>query len=137
MVHLSTPAAPKIASCGDANAARFTFWRWKATCALCRAATAAVSYEVPRSTDTTYRADLPIRYSWLVEFVLDNGGAKELLAEFARDKGIACPPACHACGTDLSDPIALLDVRANRMVFACPTCSGLNMRERWEREGTS
>ena len=38
---------------------------------------------------------------------------------------------------DLADPIALLDVNANRMVFACPHCSSPPMRERWEREGRS
>ena len=133
--HLSTPSAPEMAACGDGNAKRFTFWRWKSDCTPCKATTAAVSFEKSRSTDTLYRADLPIRYSKLVAFVRDNGGTQEALVEFARDKTIACPPTCHTCGADLSDPIALLDVKANRMVFGCPACSEPKVRERWEREG--
>lgn len=134
-MHLSTPAAPDTAACGEANAKRFTFWRWKATCALCKAMTTAISYDTARSVDTLYRADLPIRYTRLVEHVRANGGTEEALAEFARGKNIACSPTCHACNADLSDPIALMDVKANRMVFACPSCSDTKMRERWEREG--
>lgn len=137
-VHLSTPAAPRTAACGKDDvtvATRFTFWRWKATCAMCVATTAAVSYETTRQAATLYRSDLPIRYSRLVAFVRTNGGTEEALAEFARDKTIACPPTCHTCKADLSDPIALVDVKANRMVFACPSCSEPKIRERWEREG--
>jgi hypothetical protein len=133
-VHLTTPAAPKTAACGNANASVFTFWRWKATCAICKAATAAVSFEKSRNADSTYRTDLPIRFSRLVEFVRANGGTEEAIAEFERDKHIACA-RCPTCKTDLSDPIALFDVKANRMVFACPVCSGAAIRERWEREG--
>jgi hypothetical protein len=134
-IHLSTPAAPKTPACGDASAKHFTFWRWKSDCALCKATTAAVAFEKPRQADTTYRADLPIRYSRLIEFAKANGATQEALIEFERDKTIACPPACHTCGHDLSDPIAMVDVVANRMVFGCPGCSESKVRERWEREG--
>jgi len=135
MVHLSTPAAPKTPACGNADARQFTFWRWKATCVLCKATTAAIGYEKTQRADTLYRSDLPIRYSKLIAFARTNGATAEALDEFARDKGIACAATCHTCKADLSDPIALLDVKANRMVFACPTCSGGALQERWEREG--
>jgi hypothetical protein len=137
-VHLSTPAAPKAAACGDAGANRFTFWRWKATCTLCRATTAAVAFDKVQIAETRYRADLPIRYSKLVTFVRANGGTEIALAEFARDKEIACAAGrCSRCMGDFSDPIALFDVTANRMIFACPHCSGGKMREQWEQEGHS
>lgn len=135
-IHLVTPAAPDTASCGDATASSFTMWRWKATCALCKATTAAVSFEKSQPTDTLYRNDLPVRYSRLVEFVRTNGGTEEAIVEFERDKNIACS-VCPACKADLSDPIALMDVRANRMVFACPACSEPKLREQWEAEGRS
>jgi hypothetical protein len=133
-VHLSTPASPKTAACGDATAKRFSHWRWKVTCVLCKAATAAVAFDKPREAFTMYFADVPIRYSKLVEFVRANGGTEEAILEFERDKRIACPP-CTKCGMDLTDPIALVDVEANRMVFGCPGCSEQRVRERWEREG--
>lgn len=123
-MHLSTPAAPKAAACGEASAVHFTFWRWKATCALCKATTAAVAFEKSRPTNSVYRADLPIRYSRLITFVRANGGTEEAILEFERDKNIACATSCPTCKADLSDPIAMVDVRANRMVFACPTCTG-------------
>lgn len=135
-IHISIPAAPQTAACGDAEAKRFTFWRWKATCVLCKAATAAVGFEQARRTDTVYLAGMPIRYSALVAYVRANGGTEEMLAEFARDKTTAVG-VCPLCKADLADPIALLDVNANRMVFACPHCSSPPLRERWEREGRS
>lgn len=134
-VHLSIPAKPKTAACGDPGAKKFTFWRWKADCALCKATTAAFSYEKAQQADTTFRADIPVRYSKLIAFARSNGINEEALVEFERDKRVACPPACHSCGHDLSDPIALMDVNAFRVVFACPGCSEPKMRERWEREG--
>lgn len=134
-VHLSTPAAPKAAACGDSAARMFTFWRWKATCQLCKAMTAAVSFEKSRPTDVVYRRDIPIRYSRLVEFVRANGGTEEAIIELERDRRIAVS-VCPICKVDLSDPIALLDVVANRMVFGCPSCSEPEVRERWEAEGT-
>jgi Zn finger protein HypA/HybF involved in hydrogenase expression len=135
-VHLSTPAAPKVAACGDTAATRFTFWRWKATCRTCKAATAAVAYEKAQQTESVYRTDLPIRYSALVRFSRERSMTEAALIEFERDKNIACS-VCPACKADLSDPIALFDVKAHRMVFACPNCSEPKMRARWEREGLS
>jgi hypothetical protein len=134
-IHLVTPASPHVAACGNASSGRVTFSRWKATCALCKAATAAVAYEAARPTDTVYRADIPIRYSRLVAFVRENGGTEEAILEFERDKNIACASVCPTCKAGLADPIAMVDVRANRMVFACPACSAPEVRERWEREG--
>lgn len=134
MIHLATPAAPRTACCGSADATTFTMWRWKATCAPCKAATAAVAYELTQPTTMLYRADLPIRYSKLCAFVRDRGGTEASLIEFERDKNIACS-VCPTCKGDLSDPIALLDVKNNRMVFACPACSAPNLRAQWEREG--
>ena len=96
--------------------------------------TAAVSLEATRPTETLYRTDLPIRYSTLIAFVRAHGGTEEAILEFERDKNIACS-TCTQCKMDLSDPIALLDVKANRMVFACPNCSEPKLRERWEKEG--
>lgn len=130
--HLSTPAAPRIAACGDAGAKRFTFWRWKATCALCKASTAAVSFEKLQHADAVYRTDLPVRYTALVKFVREHGGTESAILEFERDKNIACS-VCPTCKMDLSDPIALMDVKQNRIVFACPGCSP-SLRERWEKE---
>jgi len=132
-IHLATPAAPKTAVCGDAEAKQFTMWRWKATCALCKAASAAVSFEKAQPMDTLYRRDLPIRYSKLIEYVRQIGGAEEALIEFERDKNIACS-VCPTCKADMADPIALLDVKQNRIVFACPMCSEPKLRQQWEKE---
>lgn len=134
--HLSTPAAPKTPACGDASASRFTFWRWKATCALCKATTAAIAFDKAQPKDLQYRSDIPVRYTRLVAYVRENGGPASAIAEFARDKNIACS-VCPSCKADLSDPIALLDVKANRMVFACPACcSDAKLKARWESEAT-
>ena|ERR1700691_2751082 len=134
MIHLSIPIAPKVAACGAANAKSFTFWRWKATCTLCKAVTAAVAFDTVQQRDTLYRADLPIRYSKLVAFVRANGATEEAIAEFERDKQVACS-VCPKCKADLSDPIALLDVKVHRMVFACPKCSTPKLCSLWEDEG--
>jgi hypothetical protein len=134
VIHLSTPADPKTAACGDVEAKKFTFWRWKATCTLCKAATAAIAFESTRQTDMVYRADLPVRYTRLIKYVRAHGGTEEAILEFERDKGIA-GATCPRCKAALPDPIALLDVTANRIVFACPACSEPKLRKRWEEEG--
>lgn len=133
-VHLSTPAAPKTAACGDVSAKRFTFWRWKSTCALCKAASAAVALETTRTTTLVYREDLPIRCSALVRYVRVTGGTDVAIAEFERERRIACS-VCPGCKAELPDPIALLDVKANRFVFVCPRCADPGLRDRWEKEG--
>lgn len=101
---------------------------------MCKAATAAVSYEKAHFTTMAYRTDLPIRYSKVVEFLRSKGETQEALIEFQRDKNIACS-FCPTCGFDLTDPIALFDSVANRVAFACPACSDAALREQWKREG--
>jgi hypothetical protein len=132
-IHLATPATPNTAVCGNAEAKKFTLWRWKATCSLCKAATAAVAFETVQRTNTLYRSDLPIRFTKLVEFVRNIGVIEDAIVEFERDKNIACS-VCPTCKADMSDPIALFDVKRNRMMFACPYCTP-NLHEQWEREG--
>jgi len=134
MIHIATPKEPTTAACGDASAKRFTFWRWKSDCALCKAATAAVSYEVTRSTSVHYPKDRPIRFSALVRFAREHGIPEPFLAEFERDRATACAAGCSKCKSQLPDPVAILDVEANRMVFACPFCSEAKVRARWEKE---
>lgn len=131
-VHLSTPAAPRSAVCGDADATKFTPWRWKATCSTCKMVSAPRALDAPQRADGTYRTDLPVRYSALVAFVrhaVPLPNVDEALAEFERERRIAA--RCTRCGP-IEDPIALFDVAANRMVFACPSCTTGPLRERWE-----
>jgi hypothetical protein len=134
IIHLSTPNAPKAPACGAVGAKHFTYWRWRATCTLCKVASAAVGYEATRSAVVAYRADIPCRYSALVAFVWANGGTEKAIAEFERDRQIA-GSVCPSCKAALPDPIALMDMQANRMVFACPACSEPKLRERWARKG--
>jgi hypothetical protein len=133
-IHLDTPAAPRIAACGDARATHFTRWRWKVTCKTCTMVTAARPMDAAREADVTYRADLPIRYTRLVAFVRQQAlpNCDEALAEFERERAVAA--RCPTCGP-LPDPIAMFDVVTNRMVFACPACTTGVMRALWESEG--
>jgi hypothetical protein len=133
-VHLATPAAPTTAACGGADATRFTMWRWRCTCSTCKLITAARPMDAVRNTEVLHRADLPIRYSRLVQHVREHAtipNVETAIAEFERDRQLAAH--CHKCGPIL-DPIALLDVPANRMVFACPNCTTGAVRARWEAE---
>jgi hypothetical protein len=133
-VHLHTPASPRVASCGDATATRFTPWRWKATCNLCKLATAARQMDGTREEQIVYRTDLPVRFSALVALVRANGlpNADVAIAEFERDRKTAAHCVTHG---ELADPIALLDAGNNRMVFVCPECASRTnpgLRRQWE-----
>jgi hypothetical protein len=96
--------------------------------------TGARAFDAQRTKGVTFRADLPIRYSALVAHVrrLAVPGVAVALEELERDRRVAARCARH--GT-LADPIAMFDVVANRVVFACPECTTGEAREQWEREG--
>jgi hypothetical protein len=133
-IHLHIPAAPRVAACGDETATKFTPWRWKCTCNLCKIITAARVMDTQGNQDVTYKADLPVRFSTLVALIRRNGlpNAEKSIAEFERDRAKAA--RCNKHGT-LKDPIALLDVPNNRMVFACPDCvNDPKLQARWEVE---
>jgi hypothetical protein len=134
-IHLAVPTAPGVACCGAADAKRFTFWRWKATCQSCKTATAAVGFDQVREAAAVgIRSDVPIRFSALVALVRSQGMDEAHIAEFEREKTIA-GSTCPKCKVSLPDPIVFLDAKAWRMVFACPHCSSPDVRARWEREG--
>jgi hypothetical protein len=133
-IHLATPVAPKTAACCDITATRFTMWRWQCTCETCKLITAARPMDAVRDTNVLHRADLPIRYSRLVQHVRAHATLPDVeaaIAEFECERQLAA--RCPRCGPIL-DPIALLDVPANRMVFACPNCTTGAVRARWEAE---
>lgn len=133
-IHLATPAAPRVAACGDQQAKRFTFWRWRCTCSTCKVGTAARPFDQPQQQQSVYRVDLPVRYSRLVAYVRAHGtgsgpDVEVAIAEFERDRKAAAH--CQRCGP-LADPITLYDTIAHRMVFVCPTCSGPGpLHDRW------
>jgi hypothetical protein len=133
-IHLSTPADPKTAVCGDPEAKHFVPWRWKVTCATCKMVSAPRPLDAQKVATVRYRSDLPIRYSALVANVRRAGlpGAEEAIAEFERERQIAARCAKHGL---IADPIALFAVQENRIVFGCPDCTTGPERERWEREG--
>jgi hypothetical protein len=133
-IHLHVPAAPRVAACGDAAATKFTPWRWKCTCSPCKTITAARVMDTQGSQDILYRTDLPVRFNKLVALIRGNGQAnsEESIAEFERDRQKAA--ICNKHGL-LTDPIALLDAKNNRMVFACPECvNDPKLQARWEAE---
>jgi predicted RNA-binding Zn-ribbon protein involved in translation (DUF1610 family) len=132
-VHMHTPAHPRAAACGDASAQRFTAWRWKSTCDTCKLITAPRPLDAVVEQSVVYRKDLPIRYSRLVAYVRTHARwpeAETALAEFERERQVAAH--CPKCGP-LADPITLLDVPNNRMVFACPQCATPEVRAQWEK----
>lgn len=136
-IHLATPAAPRVAACGavPTPATHFTFWRWQATCRECVLITAARQMDAQTAADVLYKADIPVRYSALVAYVRKYATLPNVelaIAEFERDRVTAA--LCKKHGL-LADPIALFDVKANRMMFACPECTTGPTRDRWEREG--
>jgi hypothetical protein len=120
--HIHTPAAPRVACCGDKAATKFTPWRWKATCAACKLITQARPLDGTREQQVTYRTDLPVRFSTLIALVRANAApnVEEAIAEFERDRKTAAHCTMHGA---LADPIALLDMSNNRMVFVCPDCT--------------
>ena len=135
-VHLSTPANPRVAACGAKSARTLTFWRWKCDCKMCLAITAPRAFDATHASTIGFRADIPIRYSKLVAYVRAQSrlpNVEEAIAEFERDRANA-GSFCPTCKATLPDPVALFDVEANRMVFACPACSSEPVRKRWESE---
>lgn len=135
MVHLHTPAARNAAVCGDANAKHFATWRWQCTCTMCKTITAPRPMPDAREERLQYRADLPVRYSNLVAQLRnqDLPNVDEALMEFEHERRVAA--ICNKCGP-LPDPIALMDVPNNRMVFICPNCTtNENLRTRWTTGG--
>jgi hypothetical protein len=133
-VHLHTPVRRNLAACGDAKAKRFTMWRWQCSCRMCMMLTAPRPFDTATKQEVIYRADLPLRYSRLVEHVRKHAplpNVEEAIAEFERDRTRSAHCPKHGA---LADPIALMDVPNNRMVFACPDCVEPQWRARWERE---
>ena len=132
-IHLSTPASPKTPACGAADAKRFTMWRWRATCAMCKSASAARPLDVAHQAEVKHMAGLPVRYSRLVAHVRAHGtgDVESAIREFERDKQIASHCSKHGA---IADPIALYDVPGHRMVFACPECTTGPVKDQWEAE---